>query len=162
MKNAITSDRAKFWAYLNRTIAKLPHRTYKILGIDANGHIGRDTPEPHIGTCGSTRWNLNGTSLAEIVQANKLTITNTMPTCKDPTWTWQNRDGHSRTKIDFILIPTSGTSKIINNTGAMNWPEIAKQGTSIDHRPVGLQLRIDTLHCRLQNNEVHKVKDTID
>ena len=160
-EHAAITERTKFWNYLNKTIAKLPHRTYKITGIDANGHIGRDPPEPYVGKCGMTRWNTNGTALANLAQATKLTTTNTMPTCKESTWTWQHRDGHSRTKIDYILIPTFGTSQIINNTGAMNWQEIAKQGTSIDHRPVGLQLRIETLHCRMQNNKINKQKDAI-
>ena len=74
--------------------------------------------------------------------------TNTLASCGNPTWAWQNRDGKTRTKIDYILIRLAGTSNIISNNGAINWDSIAKQGTSIDHRPVSIEFKITPMSIK--------------
>ena len=34
--------RGKFWKQLDSTVRAAPRRTTRIMGIDANGHVGRD------------------------------------------------------------------------------------------------------------------------
>ena len=101
-------DRNTFWTNLRNYHAKLPTRTYQIIGMDANGHIGRDSPMPHIGNYGATTWTNNGMDLADMTCALKLTATNTIQSCKNTSWTWQSRDGRARARVDYILIPTKG------------------------------------------------------
>ena len=57
---------SRFWTLLKNYLTKLPNRTHTFMGIDANGHIGRDTPEPYVGNCGSTKWTHNGQEQANI------------------------------------------------------------------------------------------------
>ena len=56
-----------------------PKRTCNIIGIDANGHIGRDPPEPYVGNLGSTTWNGNETAWAELAQTAEMTIYHELP-----------------------------------------------------------------------------------
>ena len=39
-------ERSKFWTLLKNYLTKLPKNTHTFIGIDANGHIGRDTQNP--------------------------------------------------------------------------------------------------------------------
>ena len=41
-ENTPQSKKKTFWQQLNTEIRRLPRRTFKIMGIDANGHVGRD------------------------------------------------------------------------------------------------------------------------
>ena len=77
-----------------------------------------------------------------------MTITKTLSNCSDPTWTWQHRDGQSPTKNDYKLIPKHGIPNVVENYGAVNWEALAKQGASIDHRPVSITVRIATLDAK--------------
>ena len=131
-------DRKAFWAKLRNYHAKQPSRTYQVIGIDANGHIGRDAPMPHVGNYGATKWTNNGLDLAEMTSSLQLTATNTIQSCADTTWTWQSRDGRARTRVDYILIPTKGLAKVIQNTGTVMWANMIRQGSAIDHRAVAL------------------------
>ena len=53
-------DRKAFWAKLRNDHAKQPSRTYQVIGIDANGHIGRDAPMPHVGNYGRPNGQIMG------------------------------------------------------------------------------------------------------
>ena len=112
-------DRKIFWDSLPNYHTGLPLRTYQLIGIDANGHIGRDAPMPHIGTYGATKWTSNGTELAELATTLQLTATNSIQSCKYTSWTWQRRDGRARTRVDYILIPTNRLHKLKDNTGTV-------------------------------------------
>ena len=139
-------ERKAFWNQIRNHHTGLPSRTYQIIGIDANGHIGRDAPMPHIGNYGATKWTSNGTELAVLAATLNLTATNTIQSCQNTTWTWQSRDGRARTRVDYILIPTRQLHKVKANTGTVTWKNITRQGTATDHRPVALTIRI-TPHC---------------
>ena len=53
------ATRQKFWSTLSAEIRKAPHRTVMIVGVDANGHVGRD-PSGGIGPANPEYWSENG------------------------------------------------------------------------------------------------------
>ena len=91
-ENTPQSKKKAFWQQLSTEIRGLPRRTLKIMGIDANGHVGRDTG-PGLGTQGAEHWTFNGQQLQELVTATEMTAINTMPNCKHPGHTWFRRNG---------------------------------------------------------------------
>ena len=82
--------RTQFWNTLISEINKLPKRTAVILGIDANGHVGRD-PSGGIGAASTEYWTENGQSLQELSDSCRLCALNTQNSCKNPKWTWQKK-----------------------------------------------------------------------
>jgi hypothetical protein len=115
-----------------------------IVGTDANGHVGRD-PSGGIGPANPEYWSENGLQLQELTEDCRLTAVNTLTSCKDPGWTWQKRDSTTKGRIDYILLTTNRVCQIDVNQGAEQWPEIHKQGTAIDHRPVTFSLKLKTI-----------------
>ena len=145
-------EKDKFWKILGCNIRALPRRTGVIFGIDANGHIGRDAGQA-VGNAGATKWNGNGMELVKVVEEGKLVLLNTRESCNDPGWTWQRRDTQAKTKIDYVGVSRHMEGDVIENVGAMQWEEIHKQGCPLDHRAVGIRIRIRTVAERgLGNN----------
>ena len=79
--------RQPFWRQLEQFLRKLPKRTIKILGIDANGHIGRDGTGM-VGIAGAERWTENGHALHDLAETTEMTVLNTRKNCAEPGWTW--------------------------------------------------------------------------
>ena len=138
------ATRQHFWSTLSTEIRKAPRRTVIIVGTDANGHVGRD-PSGGIGPANPEYWSENGLQLQELTEDCRLTAVNTLASCKDPGWTWQKRDGTTKGRIDYILLTSNRVSQIDVNQGSEQWPEIHKQGTAIDHRPVTVSLKLKTI-----------------
>ena len=107
------AERNLVWEKLNTHLNQIPERIIKIVGIDANGHIGRDTPTPYVESKGSTRWTPNGQNLADIAQSQSMMLTNTLESCRNCTWTWQCRDGRTRNRVDYLMIPSHCISKLM-------------------------------------------------
>ena len=74
-------ERNIFWGKLRVHLGQVPDRVIKLVGIDANGHIGRGPPMRFVGPNGSTRWTSNGQSLADTAQSQQMMITNALEGC---------------------------------------------------------------------------------
>ena len=144
-----------FWTQLSQGIRQLPKRTQTILGIDANGHIGRDGGT-HVGENKTERWTENGISLKDLADDTKMAVLNTLQTCKHPDWTWQRRDGAYRGRIDYILIPVRLLARMVCNKGVDTTIDFSKQGTAIDHRPLKVTLKMPTLQELGHKQETRK------
>ena len=143
--------RAPFWKQLGETVSRLPRRTTVIMGIDANGHVGRDGTGS-VGGAGSERWTENGHSLHTFAERCQLTVLNTMPNCSNPGWTWRRSDGKGQGRIDYLLTSSNRTNMISSNTGAVSWVELESEGSPTDHRPVAATVTIRLLdECRNHN-----------
>jgi hypothetical protein len=68
--------RIPFWKQLGDVVRKLSKRTTVIMGIDANGHIGRDGTGM-IGEAGAERWTENGQALRTLAERCELAVLNT-------------------------------------------------------------------------------------
>ena len=136
--------RFKFWRSLEQGITEIPRRSTKIMGIDANGHIGRDGMGG-IGEAGQERWTNNGHDLERVVNSSAMTALNTQDNCKNPGWTWQRRDGIGKGRIDYLVVETKMLGRVWENNGAADLPKWGKQGTEIDHRPVLARMGFLTL-----------------
>jgi hypothetical protein len=149
--------RGKFWKTLQKEIGDVPRRSCKILGIDANGHIGRDGMGG-VGEKGAERWTNNGHELEKTINIAQMVLLNTQSNCMNPGWTWQKRDGTGKGRIDFIAVDKILMSRIKQNKGACDYPNWGTQGAEIDHRPVHATLGIVTLQERgiKHENETHK------
>jgi hypothetical protein len=139
--------RGKFWKNLQKEIGDVPRRSCKILGIDANGHIGRDGMGG-VGEKGAERWTNNGHELEKTINTPQMVLLNTQSNCKNPGWTWQKRDGTGKGRIDYIAVDKILMSRIKHNKGACDYPNWGTQGSEIDHRPVHAILGIITLQER--------------
>ena len=129
------TKRKQWWQELKREIHRLPKRTTTILGIDANGHTGRD-PGPGIGSNKEEMWTFSGLQLQILVTETNLVATNTLTNCTNAGPTWFRRDGNGSGRIDYFIIDNKQTNQIIDNHGAMAWDEIGRQGAAIDHKAV--------------------------
>jgi exonuclease III len=127
--------RNKFWSLLRKGLSGIPRRSTIILGIDANGHTGRD-PGPGIGAAGSERWTENGLELQRTCTELNLTALNTLDSCANSKWTWQRRDGKGCTRIDYLVVSNRIVSQTSRNTGASETPKFGLQGATLDHRAV--------------------------
>ena len=114
--------RVEFWSLLTTHQRQIPKRAIRVLGTDANGHIGLTNPEPvmpHTGTFGATSWNKNGRSLSHFLTHSDMAATNTYRSCHNPSWTWQSSDMKSRTKIDYMCLSSTHNHRISQNIGAV-------------------------------------------
>ena len=127
--------RHRFWKTLEQSIRELPKRTTKLMGIDANGPVGRDGMGG-MGEAGQERWTNNGHDLERVVNNCEMAVLNTQNNCRNPGWTWQRRDGATRGRIDYLIIEKKMLCKVRENLGAMDLPKWGTQGAEIDHRPV--------------------------
>ena len=57
--------RHRFWQNLDQSLRAIPQRRSRILGIDANGHVGRDGVGG-IGNAGQERWTNNGHEIEKL------------------------------------------------------------------------------------------------
>ena len=146
-ENTPQSKKKAFWQQLSTEIRGLPRRTLKIMGIDANGHVGRDTG-PGLGTQGAEHWTFNGQQLQELVTATEMTAINTMPNCKHPGHTWFRRDGKGSGRIDYMVVDNRMVGNVCSNWGATEWEGIGRQGTPIDHKPVTCVVNFKVLQER--------------
>jgi exonuclease III len=148
------ATKAAFWKALSLTVTALPKRTYVIAGIDANGHLGKDSLPGVHDQCGGTNFTDNGTSLVDFASRNELIITNTMQNCQSPGWTWQGRTTHApRTKIDYILVKKKDFSSVTGNIGAVYDSPILVTGHPIDHIPAHITLTVKSIAARVGNNK---------
>ena len=129
-------DKDQFWKKLQQHIAQTPNRTQPIIGIDANGHIGKITHIPNIYPVGSTKWTQNGSIMSQICCRYNLMVTNCQIACKHPGPTWWGYSGTVSTKVDYILIPLRLGGGIKNNIGADPKLDLNRQGSPTDHIPV--------------------------
>jgi exonuclease III len=136
--------RNKFWRSIDQNTRAIPGRSSRIIGIDANGHIGRDGVGG-IGQAGQERWTNNGHELEKMVNNCRMVALNTLQNCRESGWTWQRRDGTGRGRIDYLLADRSAQNLIQINHGARDLPKWGTQGSAIDHRPVQVILQIKTL-----------------
>ena len=125
----------EFWGKLHSEMRKMPKRTIRIMGIDANGHVGRD-PGPGLGSNGMEMWTFNGLQLQDLVTECSMTALNTMENCTNSGPTWFKRDQKGQGRIDYLVVDTRILNWVRNNHGATEWDEIARQGTPIDHKSV--------------------------
>jgi hypothetical protein len=72
--------RQKFWATLDQTMKEIPRRSNKIMGIDANGHVGRDGMGG-IGEAGQERWTNNGHEFEKVINNVRMAALNTQTNC---------------------------------------------------------------------------------
>ena len=145
------THRLPFWKQLGDVVSKLPKRTTVIMGIDANGHIGRDGTGM-VGESGAERWTENGQALHTFTERCGLAVLNTRSNCKEPGWTWKRVDGKGQGRIDYLLISNSRVGCVTSNTGATTWTELEKEGAPTDHRPVTANLKLRLLdECRKQH-----------
>ena len=119
--------RNKFWHTLRKGLAGVPKRSSILLGMDANGHIGRD-PGPGIGGETPERWTENGLELQRTCTELHLTALNTIQGCKHTDWTWQRRDGRGCTRIDYLLSSNRLLSQVSINHGANDVIKFELQG----------------------------------
>ena len=138
------ASRQTFWQKLDQNMRAIPHRSSRILGIDANGHVGRDGVGG-VGNAGQERWTNNGHDLEKMTNNCGMVALNTLQNCIDPGWTWQKRDGTGRGRIDYLLIDYSAQNLIKENGGAKEMPKWGTQGSATDHRPVQAKIKINTL-----------------
>ena len=131
----------------------IPQRSSRILGIDANGHVGRDG-SGGIGCSGQEKWTNNGHELEKMTNNCRLVALNTITSCRAPGWTWQKRDGIGRGRIDYLLIDHKAQNLIRENNGAMDLPTWGTQGSAIDHRPVQASIIVQTLQEKGWTSEV--------
>ena len=136
--------REKFWKALGQSVRAIPRRSSRIIGMDANGHIGRDGIGG-IGNAGQERWTNNGHELEKFVNDGRLVALNTISNCINPQWTWQKRDGSGRGRIDYLIIDHWEQNLIQRNWGARDLPKWGTQGSAIDHRPVMADITVRTL-----------------
>ena len=134
-ESTVQKKKKEFWEKINSEMRRLPKRTNRILGIDANGHVGRD-PGPGLGTKGMEMWTFNGLQLQDLVTESSMTALNTMDTCANAGPTWFRRDQKGQGRIDYLVVDTKMLSWVRDNHGATEWDEIARQGTPIDHKSV--------------------------
>ena len=133
------------WDSLRVFLRQVPHRCTAIVGIDANGHIGKESLTPallYLGPKGHTIWTDNGRRLLQVLYDTQMCATNTLSNVEGTTWTWESADTRSRTRIDYILVPVSLQTKIIRNWGVWEDPCLLRQGGKVDHRPLRLSLVI--------------------
>jgi hypothetical protein len=142
-----------WWKDLTKEINKLPKRTNKVIGIDANGHTGRD-PGPGIGSKGEEMWTFNATQLQYMVTETQMTVTNTVDSCKNTGPTLYRRDGKASGRIDFVIMDSKHMNLMCENHGAMKWEEIGRQGAAIDHKPVMIRRKFTLLQETM--NKKHK------
>jgi hypothetical protein len=136
--------RNKFWTTVGKTIGEVPKRSCKILGIDANGHIGRDGMGG-VGEKGAERWTNNGHELEKVTNNAQMILLNTQNNCENAGWTWQKRDGTGKGRIYYLAIDRILMSRIKQNKGACDLPKWGTQGAEIDHRPVLAKMGITRL-----------------
>ena len=134
-EGTMQKKKKEFWEKISSEMRRLPKRTYRILGLDANGHVGRD-PGPGLGTKGTEFWTFNGLQLQDLVTESSMTALNTMDNCTNAGPTWFRRDQKGQGRIDYLVIDTKMRGWVRNNHGATDWDEIARQGTPIDHKSV--------------------------
>ena len=120
--------RTPFWKQLGEAVSRLPKRTTVIMGIDANGRVGRDGTGS-VGEAGSERWTENGHSLHTFAERCQLTVLNTMSNCLNPGWTWRRSDGGGQGRIDYSLVSTDRTNMVNSNAGAVSWVELERRCT---------------------------------
>ena len=130
--------RQEFWKPLAAAIRQLPKRTAILVGIDANGHIGRDGTGT-VGQAGAERWTENGQSLNDLSERCGISVMNTMTNCLEPGWTWKRADGGGMGRIDYLLLSTGRMGQVKSNKEAFQWEEIDREGAPTDHRPVGMK-----------------------
>ena len=111
----------------------------QLIGIDANGHVGSDGPAPFVGDNGAEQWNDNGRNVSKLALERSLTILNTLSGCKHPGATWIKRSDDTQHRLDYILAGLSHFT-MINNIGAIEPKDIARQGVAVDHKPVMVKL----------------------
>ena len=150
--------RQKFWATLERNMRSIPQRCSRIMGIDANGHVGRDGIGG-IGTAGQERWTNNGHELERMTNNSRMVALNTLNNCKNPKWTWQKRDETGRGRIDYLLIDHKYQNLVKSNDGAMDLPSWGTQGSSIDHRPVQAVITVQTLQEKGWKSETQEMRN---
>jgi len=161
-EHATSKDKEHFWHTLSSEIANLPRRTLIILGVDANGHVGKDSLGQQVGPAGAaTTWTDNGRSLAQICYGRDLFLTNTLSNCKDPGWTWTSRDGRAQTRIDYIAISSWAVRDLTTNNGVFTATELQRQGSTTDHRPVMITIRPRPLQQRFKANKIKHVLDPL-
>ena len=115
-ENTAQGKKKAFWQQISTELRRLPRRTIKIMGIDANGHIGRDTG-PGLGSQGAEHWTFNGQQLQELVTITEMTAINTMPNCANAGHTWFRRDGKGSGRIDYMVIDNRMVGSISHNFG---------------------------------------------
>jgi hypothetical protein len=136
-------QKAEFWKLLTRTLKEIPRRSVRILGIDGDGHIGRDPSG--VGSAGQERGTSNGLEIDKLFIVGQLTALNTLQSCQDPGWTWQKRNGTGRGRIDYIIVDKKQLGLIKKNHGAIDAAKWGIMGSATDHRPVMATMRIKTL-----------------
>ena len=127
--------RRAFWKHLSTGLRQVPLRSVALLGIDANGHVGRDAVGS-MGGAGAERWTENGQALHAVTEDSKLTVLNTVGNCKEPGWTWRRADGKGGGRIDYLGVSTSRMCQVKSNEGAIHCEGLYREGCPIDHRPV--------------------------
>ena len=142
------TQRYAFWKSMGTSLAQLPYRTNVLLGIDANGHIGRDGQPPNVGTSGAERWTENGQELAGLCAQYNLNLCNTQPSCLNPGWTWCHPTGKWQTRVDYVAVSSHLFAHIRENTGAIEPDGFLKGGSPTDHRPVDLTVCIPPVVAR--------------
>ena len=150
--------RHKFWHQLDQNMRSIPRRSSRILGIDANGHIGRDGVGG-IGSAGQERWTNNGHEMEKMTNNCRMVALNTLQNCREPGWTWQKRDGTGRGRIDYLLIDYKAQNLIKENGGAKELPKWGTQGSATDHRPVQARITVKTLQEKGLGQEKTKQKE---
>jgi exonuclease III len=147
--------RSRFWRMLEQSMREIPKRSTKVMGIDANGHIGRDGMGG-VGEAGQERWTNNGHDLERVINNNAMAALNTQNNCKSPGWTWQRRDGVGKGRIDYLVVEAKMMNRVWENTGATDLPKWGTQGADVDHRPVIARMGFLTLQEKGMKGEKEK------
>ena len=150
--------RRSFWKNLKVQIRNLPTRTTILMGIDANGQIGRDGSAA-VGGGLQGRWTENGAALDDLLDSTRLNALSCLASCtvdKSKNWSWMRRDGVAKTLIDFLVASRQLVGKILTNPGPCSLIDILPQGASIDHRPVVASLAIKPLPELMKGNTKDK------
>ena len=139
-------QKQSFWKSLQQCIRQLPNRTSCIVGIDANGTIGKRNPtpvEPIAGPHGATNWNTNGEALYHMASYCNMSIVNTLNTTRNTDITFHNiPPARAGTRIDYILISTKLLANIDNNQGTWKEAQLTIPPRRIDHEAVMIQITL--------------------
>ncbi len=78
---ADVKTKALFWEAMGKAVGQIPRRSQHIMGLDANGHVGKDPTGPQVGSNQpSDHWTCNGLKLAEVAYAQCHSLLNTLTT----------------------------------------------------------------------------------
>ena len=133
----------------------VPRRTTRILGIDANGHVGR-YGGAGIGDEGQERRTNNGPEIEKITARAGMIAPNTLNSCRNAGWTWQKRDGTGSGRMDYLLVDWKMLGLVRSNIGAKENGNCGTQGSATNHRPIAATIRVTTLQELGKEKEKNK------